>query len=119
MSATIAERVAKGAALLDEKRPGWDAAIDLAVLDLESCRLCVIGQLFGAAYEMAWAGRWPDGGWLGPFSYGVDALGLGPSLRAEFAHGFDGRSGEYADLTAEWRRLIAARRLAAERVSAS
>ncbi len=32
--ATIAQRVAAGAALLDEKRPGWWRRIDLDTLDI-------------------------------------------------------------------------------------
>lgn len=40
-------RVAKGAALLDKKRPGWARAIDLHTLSLGSCAHCVLGQLLG------------------------------------------------------------------------
>jgi len=111
MSAAIARRVAKGAALLDEKRPGWDAAIDLAALDLGSCHLCVVGQLFGPEQEYGLD--------EGPFGYGLNALGI-PRFR-EGEYGFDRHAiaEEFADITAEWRKLIVARRLAAERVSAS
>lgn len=42
-----AARVAKGAALLDEKRPGWERLIDLGTLDIESYRSCVTAQLSG------------------------------------------------------------------------
>lgn len=102
MSAAIAERVARGAALLDAKRPGWDRQVDLAVLDLEDCALCVIGQLFGPERESD-----ADG----PFGRGLDALGL--CHGEEFAHGFDAEiPGEFPALTGEWRRVITARRLA-------
>lgn len=43
---TIAEdRVQTGARMLDEQAPGWDALIDLTVLDLGSPQYCVLGQL--------------------------------------------------------------------------
>jgi hypothetical protein len=107
VSAAIAERVAAGAALLDEKRPGWWRQVDLAVLDLEDCRLCVIGQLFGPEWEYS----------RGSYGAGLAALGLDAGRYEEFAYGFDIENfREFADLTAEWRRLVAARRLAAERV---
>lgn len=41
------ERVAKGAALLDQERPGWAKAIDVGRLNIEACSRCVLGQLFG------------------------------------------------------------------------
>ncbi len=43
---TAKERVEKGAELLDEKRQGWEDEIVLDVLDLGSCRNCIIGQLY-------------------------------------------------------------------------
>jgi hypothetical protein len=42
-----AARVAKGAALLDEKRPGWERLIDLDILDIENGHCCVTAQLSG------------------------------------------------------------------------
>lgn len=39
------EAVERGAALLDEKMPGWASKIDLEELQLESGRRCVLGQL--------------------------------------------------------------------------
>lgn len=44
---TVAERVARGAALLDHEDPGWWQRIDVSGLDLASCQACVLGQLFG------------------------------------------------------------------------
>ena len=43
----LAERVEAGAALLDERAPGWRAKIDTAVLDLNSDSRCILGQVFG------------------------------------------------------------------------
>ncbi len=110
MSAAIARRVARGAALLDEKRPGWDARIDLAGLDLEDCELCVVGQLFGPGYGRGL----PDGS----YGYGLEALGV---LDCEYEYGFDREflGEKFADLTAEWRRVITARRGAAGLARAS
>lgn len=42
----IEQRVADGAAWLDEKYPGWFDKIDLAILDLGSCTQCVLGQVY-------------------------------------------------------------------------
>lgn len=42
----IAVRVARGAAWLDEKYPGWWAKIDLSTLDLSRCTQCVLGQVY-------------------------------------------------------------------------
>lgn len=46
---SAAERVARGAAMLDEKRPGWAAEIDLSVLELAYPCHCVLGQLYRPA----------------------------------------------------------------------
>lgn len=42
-----AARVAKGVALLDEKRPGWERKIDLSALNISSPERCVTAQLSG------------------------------------------------------------------------
>jgi len=42
---TIATRVARGAALLDERRPGWAGEIGRRI-DLWDCDECVLGQLY-------------------------------------------------------------------------
>jgi len=42
------ERVARGAALLDEKIPGWFRSVDVDTLQISSCHLCVLGQLSGS-----------------------------------------------------------------------
>lgn len=50
----IDERVAKGAAWLDEHCPNWITRIDLELLDIELPTLCVLGQSFGL----------DNGGWI-------------------------------------------------------
>lgn len=93
--ATIAGRVADGAALLDEHKPGWWQKVDLDHLDLHDCEACILGQLFG--------------------HYDAGLPGLILSHEAATACGF-AESGyfvtecDYPSLTAEWRRVIIARR---------
>jgi len=40
--------VERGAALLDERLPGWDAEIDVENLNMSNACDCVFGQLFGS-----------------------------------------------------------------------
>ena len=47
MTATVAERVARGAALLDEKVPGWRERINLDTFAISSCERCILGQVYG------------------------------------------------------------------------
>jgi hypothetical protein len=99
-SLTIADRVARGVALLDTHLPDWHQQISVEFLDLASCSECVLGQLFGA------------------FEAGVAALGISVdfTLQEEARHGFDIRCHEgrdvYDELRAEWLRVITERRLA-------
>lgn len=48
-------RVARGAALLDEKRPGWASRINIATLDIADECACVLGQLEGNFWRAAHA----------------------------------------------------------------
>jgi hypothetical protein len=43
----LAERVERGAARLDERRPGWWGEVNVEDLDLWDDCQCVIGQLWG------------------------------------------------------------------------
>lgn len=45
------ERVAAGAAFLDEHWPGWDYQIDIEMFDLCDPCECVLGQVYGGFYE--------------------------------------------------------------------
>jgi hypothetical protein len=90
---TVAERAERGAALLDERMPGWWQHIDLDRLDIDSPCDCVAGQ-------------------IGGYTEILQALGLDDG--AEYDYGFDG--GSFAStraLTPAWRDLILARRAAA------
>lgn len=98
--ATVAERVAKGVALLDERHPEWACQVDVEALDIQSHRLCVVGQVFGG---------WSQGL--------IEVYGDIDSEDTE-GHGFDGYNvrgraqyeSDCAGLTAEWKRVILARR---------
>jgi hypothetical protein len=46
-AAEVRARVAKGAALLDQERPGWVEQVNAELLFLGSCTRCILGQLLG------------------------------------------------------------------------
>lgn len=93
------DSVERGAALLDEKVPGWEAKIDLDTLDLYVPCKCVLGQLFGRGDSA--------------YTHGLHMLNLF-GFKEEIAHGFEARStGTYTSLTTRWRRVIR-RRLKAQ-----
>lgn len=41
------EEVRRGAALLDEKEPGWRDRIAPGALKMDDCRVCIVGQVLG------------------------------------------------------------------------
>lgn len=103
MSTDYAARVAKGVALLDEKRPGWESELDLATLDIENGTRCVTAQLSG------------ENDWV----VGKEQLGL--DMEAYTEHGFRATDGEWAQdddpygtLNALWREVITGRLTAAQ-----
>lgn len=101
---TIAERVAAGAAFLDQAEPGWRQHIDIDRLDLASPCRCVLGQLEIALHS---EGPEDDGAFSDAlFRYGIafEEWALG------FNAGHEGRNVEFPQLTAAWRELIQARR---------
>lgn len=107
---TVTGRVERGAALLDEKQPGWWRLVDLNRLDISTGCDCVAGQVGGFPETMR----------------NLDLL----SLEAQVAHGFEadddaeedtplaavysaaGR--DYTALTEAWRDLILKRRAAVQ-----
>jgi hypothetical protein len=100
MSDTIAERVKRGAALLDEKRPGWAEQIGTQYLAMWSSCGCVLGRLDGE-YEIGLRKLWPE--------ETKDAL---RTLAGE--HGFtcsiDPLGPEWTNLRSAWEAEIEARR---------
>jgi hypothetical protein len=103
---TVAQRVAAGAAWLDEHEPGWDQHIDLDRLDLSYGCNCILGQLESPNLLLA---HQTEAYWVGR-----SRRGLSRERAAElgFATGDYDRLdvGAYAALTAEWRRVLTARR---------
>lgn len=91
---SVAERVAAGAALLDQQLPGWEDMVFPDRLRMQSCDRCVLGQLY-------------DG-----YEEGVQEL-FGHSQEEAIAHGFDlhagpGASYHPADIEADCAELAAA-----------
>jgi hypothetical protein len=86
---TIAERVAAGAAWLDEHEPGWRQRIDRDKLDLGNCVRCIGGQLAGI--YVAFLRRHDlTAGAAVPLGFNLPGIGE-----------------DYDELTATWRQLIA------------
>jgi hypothetical protein len=51
---TNAERVQRGANLLDERVPGWATRVNLYTFDITSAKDCVLGQVYSTdAYDEA------------------------------------------------------------------
>lgn len=122
---TITERVAAGAAFLDEHDPQWwradvERAIDLKTLDLRLYDSCILGQRCPLEVLAAYLDRsvhlaFDDDDETQKY----DAYG--EAIAADFnvpgwpqQHGFNGWDGdEFKPLTAEWKRVIWERRDAA------
>ena len=50
-----AERVARGAAYMDENYPGWERKINLEILNVASPNSCICGQaVWGVGYSTGW-----------------------------------------------------------------
>jgi hypothetical protein len=106
--ALIPERVARGAAKLDEVNPGWRASIDGANLRMGGCASCVLGQLYG---------NYVDG--LDAFFKVIGVSGRNTVLdsQADVHHGFDAPKfrnessawdihAYYEALATEWRKYL-------------
>lgn len=97
----VAERVARGAAWLDEQKPGWPQLIT-EELEMSGCRSCVLGQVFAV-----------EGGKESGYWWALDSVGwteeTGASAIWDWAsyHGFEGP--EYVLLEEEWLRVIGER----------
>ena len=95
--AEVAERVERGAALLDEKEPGWAARIDVGKFDIGSGCRCALGQLYGRFHDGLYE-VFPSG------EYQARSYGFMWEEGDE-----DGEPSEIAALNDEWRRVIAER----------
>ena len=100
-----AERVARGARLLDGHAPGWAGLVRLDVMDLSSPCACVLGQVYGGT-----AGR-PG------YNVGLRVLGLSEEEAGD--SGFllvgchEGRAVTWTDRSGLWAAEVRARRVAA------
>jgi hypothetical protein len=92
---TRTTRVARGMALLDQRRPGWHRNINLDRLDIASYTNCALGQTYGS------------------YGHGRERLGFYGNDSRD--HGFQisvhttpivGWKAEYNALTVEWRKQI-------------
>jgi hypothetical protein len=104
---TVAERVAAGAAWLDQREPGWHDRINLSRLRMQSGCCCILGQL-----RSDLSGNWSQ--LLAAFGLELafDGTGGDPEVDLGFDRvPFSGEPDtEWADLEAEWRRVIGQRR---------
>jgi hypothetical protein len=88
----LAEQVERGAALLDEQRPGWWDEVDEDDLDVGDCEWCVVALLDAVRLT----------------TVGVSALDL--SYGVAKAHGFEGSVDDCAAMAPLWRAAIERRR---------
>ena len=119
----ITERVAAGAAFLDEHDPGWWQRVELPTLDLACEEHCVLGQTCPLeVLDRYTRQRWGDGALNESedryLAYASDLSGfIEKDDITDWAieHGFtliSGRDAPWPDLTAEWKRVIQERRTA-------
>lgn len=83
-------QIAKGMALLDQKRPGWETEINLNRLDISHCYHCVLGQIYGE------------------FAYGINTLEIEEDAARFYGFAYP-NSMQWDQLTNEWRAAIAQR----------
>lgn len=127
---TIAERVAAGAAFLDEHDPGWwkpdvERSIDLGTLALSEPADCILGQRcpVGVLAEFCHLDPGDEDGlshewWRAYTAYAsvLSGIAIGDDhfalIRWGDAHGFSNSvsAASYPNLTAEWLRVIEQRR---------
>lgn len=92
-------RARRGAALLDDRDPGWAARIDARTLALEDGRACVLGQLWGEYQQGLGRSRVLDlssapGRFVSPVDLGFQAI-------SDLGHAAEDL--DYAFLTRAWR----------------
>ena len=106
------ERAQRGAKVLDRAFPGWRDQIDLEILDIADCAVCMLGQVFGN-YNYAWsddvmweeAERYADG----PDAFAVDH-GFNRAAREDDDDADTGDPDpEYDALTEAWTFVVAGR----------
>ena len=99
-------RAAAGAALLDQRRPGWHQQVDRGRLDLEDWRADILGQLYGSfgagVHKLtSGLGEAEVDAWTVAHGFDVDEVDLGLSA---------GPHGAYQALNEAWRGELTRRR---------
>lgn len=111
MTATIEERVAAGAAWLDETYPGWERVLDLGTLNLAEGAHCVLGQI-GRAIGVAMGCHVTASGTLQLGLQTVSGYSLLfrvlPMMRVHVGYGFLTGNGSGVSYPSEWPALEAA-----------
>jgi hypothetical protein len=79
---TFTTQVNAGIKLLDAEQPGWRESIDLETLNLGSCSVCILGQVFG------------------DYEDGTIELGIEDD---PYKYGFNALNGGMAELTQAWK----------------
>lgn len=95
----FAAKVAKGAELLDNERPGWADDIDLESLNMAEGNHCILGQLYG---------DYVDGLYALGFTRGWGSRGHGFTLHVGWSSASDSMEDWYT-LHALWRKEVASR----------
>ena len=106
----IRARVERGAAWLDEHRPGWVGGVDPEELDLSDPHLCILGQLDGHFVDAVKARLGGDGDRAAALGFAAPRLSAVWMSRAQYDAFVERWQREQA---AAWRDLITARRAAA------
>lgn len=102
---TASELVARGAALLDSRLPGWADQIDLESLNIADGCECVLGQLGSRRVNLDRL-SWEPRPWQNGFAELADAFGI-----ATWEFGFSARNHvTNLDLLDAWNDEIVARR---------
>lgn len=103
---SIADRVAAGAAYLDEHIPDWVRLITVERLDISSGCRCILGQLHAEDYP--YPGEMPGEAGMQPGDANRTRIAMGFEVDSDLG---DDRAGlEYGWLTDEWARVIEQRR---------
>lgn len=90
-------RAERGAALLDEWEPGWDALIDLSILDLDDGCRCILGQVYDREVGLLSGDLRPENG----YEFGVEWLADYMGDDNAVAHGFASDGDTFSEAQAD------------------
>lgn len=98
---TVEERIERGAALLDEIRPGWRSQVNPDGLRMRSAEFCVLGQLYGNFYDAA------DDIFDGRYLSGAIEHGLHARMESDPGSPEFWNEREWAELEVLWKQELA------------